>query len=81
MGSLQVKIYSPFKTYFSGPASSVSAENDTGPFDVLPRHHHFMTILNAGDITVRSEQNEQKFRIARGIMHVKNDKVVIFLDV
>lgn len=79
--SIQVKIYSPFKVYFSGPANSVSAENDTGPFDVLPKHHHFMTILNPGDITVRTDQKDQKFRIARGVMHVKNNKITIFLDV
>lgn len=79
--SIHVKIYSPFKIYFSGPAASVSAENDTGPFDVLPKHHHFMTILNPGDITVRTENKDQKFRIARGVMHVRNNKVIIFLDV
>lgn len=79
--SIHVKIYSPFKIYFSGPATSVSAENDTGPFDVLPKHHHFMTILNPGDITVRNEGKDQKYRIARGVMHVRDNKVTIFLDV
>jgi F0F1-type ATP synthase epsilon subunit len=79
--TVNVKLYSPFKTYFDGPATSVSAENDTGPFDILPQHHHFMTLLNPGDITVRSQQGEQKYRIARGVMHVKNNGIVIFLDV
>lgn len=80
--SVNVKIYSPFKVYFNGPAKSISAENDTGPFDILPKHHNFMTLLNAGEITViKSNGDDQKYRIARGVMHVKKNQVVIFLDV
>lgn len=79
--TVEVKVYSPFKVYFSGQALSVSAENETGPFDVLPKHHNFMTLLNPGDIVVRTEEKEQKFRIARGVMHVKDNAIIIFLDV
>lgn len=79
--SINVKIYSPFKIYFDGPAKSISAENDTGPFDILPKHHNFMTLLNAGEITVAREDGDQKYRIARGIMHVKKNQVIVFLDV
>jgi len=78
---VHVKVYSPFKTYFNGDAFSVSAINDTGPFDILPHHHKFMTLLNAGDITVRSANGEEAIRVSRGIMHVKEDQIVVFLDV
>jgi hypothetical protein len=30
-----LKVYSPFKIYFDGAVQSVSAVNDTGPFDIL----------------------------------------------
>lgn len=79
--TMYVKVYAPFKVYFDGQAESISAINDTGPFDILPKHHHFMTLLNAGDITVRSERGEEKISITRGVMHVKADQVVVFLDV
>ena len=79
--SINVKVYTPFKTYYDGPAKSISAENDTGPFDVLPRHHNFMTLLNPGEITVRKDDGEQKYRIARGVMHVRQNTVTVFLDV
>jgi len=79
--TVNVKVYSPFRVYFNGPALSVSAENETGPFDVLPKHYNFMTLLNPGIITVRTEQKDQKFQIARGVMHVKNNGIIIFLDV
>lgn len=79
--SVHVKIYAPFKVYFDGEAQSISAENETGPFDVLPGHHKFMTLLNPCVITVRSGQAEQKISIQRGIMHVRTDNVTVFLDV
>ena len=79
--SMHVKVYAPFKVYFDGIATSISAVNDTGAFDILPKHHNFMTLLNEGDIVVRSEKGEDRIKIIRGIMHVKADEVVVFLDV
>lgn len=79
--SLHIKIHSPFKTYFDDDASSISAVNDTGPFDVLPSHHRFMTILNEGEVTVRGSGGELRYKIDRGIMHVRDDHVTVFLDV
>jgi F0F1-type ATP synthase epsilon subunit len=78
---MHVKVYAPFKVYFDGLANSISAVNDTGPFDILPKHHNFMTLINEGDVIVRTEKNEEKIPISRGIMHVKADEVVVFLDV
>lgn len=80
-GKMYVKVYAPFKTYFDGVADSISASNDTGPFDILPSHHNFMTLLSPCDIVVRSEHGEEKVNITRGVMHVKADRVIVFLDV
>lgn len=80
--TMHVKVYSPFRVYFDGIATSISALNDTGPFDILPKHHNFMTLLNTCDIIVRTEDGkEEKIPITRGIMHVKADFVIVFLDV
>jgi hypothetical protein len=79
---MKVKVYSPFRNYYEGSAFSVTAENATGPFDILPRHHNFISLLNACDLTLRTvKDGEQKIRISGGIMHVKADQVVVFLDV
>jgi F0F1-type ATP synthase epsilon subunit len=80
-GHINVKIHSPFKTYFNGPALSISAVNDTGPFDILPQHHRFITLLNSGVILVRTDKSEEKVEIERGIMHVKADNIIVFLDI
>lgn len=79
---MRVKVYAPFRTYFDAEAYSISAVNKTGPFDILPKHHNFMTLLDTCTISVRAPNREDfKLKINRGIMHVKADKVTVFLDV
>ena len=77
----QVKVYSPFHTYFDGSATSVSAENLTGPFDILHDHKNFMSLLTPCEVVVRHERGEERIKIDRGVMHVSENKVIIFLDV
>jgi F0F1-type ATP synthase epsilon subunit len=79
--TMRVKVNAPFKVYFDGDAKSVSAINETGPFDILPGHHNFMTLLSPCDLVVRAGNSEEAIPIQRGIMHVKADEVAIFLDV
>ena len=78
---MHVKVHSPFKTYFDGVAQSISAVNATGPFDILPKHHNFMTLLTPCEVVIRTETNELRTKISRGVMHVKADQVIVFLDV
>lgn len=79
--TMEVKVYAPFKVYFEGPAYSVSAINATGPFDILPRHHNFLCMLVPCTLTVKSAQGVKEVKIHRALMHVKADRVVVFMDV
>lgn len=76
-----LKIYSPFKIYFDDKAFSISAENATGPFDILPKHHNFVSLLSACELNVRAPNGDRRIRISGGLMHVQADKVRVFLDV
>lgn len=78
---MQAKIFAPFTEYFEGEAYSISAVNESGPFDILPKHHNFITMLLPGELVVNAPEGEKKFRITRGLMHVRNNKVIVFLDV
>ena len=80
--SMRVKVYSPFRNYYDDQAFSISAENTTGPFDILPRHHNFISLLSPCELTIRSvAYGDKRIRISGGIMHVKADHIVVFLDV
>jgi len=80
--SMAVKVYAPFKVYFEGDAYSVSAVNETGPFDILPHHHNFLCMLLPGKLIIKPVNGEEKeIRINRALMNVKADRVVVFMDV
>jgi F0F1-type ATP synthase epsilon subunit len=79
---MDVKVYAPFQVYFSGPANSLSAANETGPFDVLPHHKNFMSLLKTGTVIVRQKgKTDFSLKIDQAILHVRNNKVSVFLDV
>ena len=79
--SMEIKVYSPYQVYFDEQAYSISAVNDTGPFDILKGHHRFLTLLAPCELVIRAEKGEEKIKISRGVMYVKEDKVTVFLDV
>jgi len=78
---MHIKVYSPFQIFFDDNGFSISAANTTGPFDILPHHHNFITLLDACELSIQTLQGEQRIRISGGLMHVKADNVVVFLDV
>ena len=79
--TMQAKVYSPFKTYYEGETFSVSAENKTGPFDILPGHHNFITLLQPCTLVLRKHNGDENIQISGGIMHVKADELTVFLDI
>jgi hypothetical protein len=80
--TMGVRVYSPFREYYDGDAFSISGVNATGPFDILPRHHNFISLLSACELIIRpTAGGEQRIVISGGIMHVKADQVIVFLDV
>lgn len=79
--TMHIKVYSPFKVYFDDDADSISGINATGPFDILPKHHNFMTLLQPCELVIRTFRGEERIRISGGLMHVKADQVMVFLDI
>jgi F0F1-type ATP synthase epsilon subunit len=78
---MAVKVYAPFKVYFEGEAYSVSAVNDIGPFDILPRHHNFLCMLVPCTLSIETPAGQKTVNIHRALMHVKADRVAVFVDV
>ncbi len=79
---MHIKVYAPFRVYFDADAYSLSAVNRTGPFDILPHHKNFMSLLVPCTINIRiPNKPDFNLKVNRGVMHVKSDRVTVFLDV
>lgn len=80
--AIKLRVYSPFREYYEGYVFSLSAENATGPFDILPGHHNFISLLLPCELIISTvDVGDLKIRISGGIIHVKADQVIVFLDV
>jgi F0F1-type ATP synthase epsilon subunit len=78
---LNVKIFSPYQIYYDGEATSVSATNRTGPFDVLAGHTNFFSLLSSGKVTVDTGFQKLDFKLDRGIIKVNANNVTLFANV
>ena len=77
----KTKIFSPYQTYYQGEAVSLSAANRTGPFDILPGHINFFSLLTGGTVVVNTGFQLLEFQIGRGVLRVSRDDVTLFADV
>jgi F0F1-type ATP synthase epsilon subunit len=78
---MSIKIYSPFKVFFEGKGYSLTAVNAVGPFDVLPHHHNFLCLLVPCDVVIETSYGKETVRISQALMHVKAEKITVFVDV
>lgn len=77
----QVKVFSPYQTFYQGSALSLSANNTTGPFDVLYNHGNFFTMISPGIVKVNTGYDMVEIEVARGIMRVADNRVTLFANV
>lgn len=78
---LNVKVFSPYQMYYQGAAVSLSANNKTGPFDILYDHANFFTLLIACDVVVETGYESLSFPVNHGIIKVLDNTVTVFADV
>lgn len=66
---------------FDGPASAVSSYNDRGPFDVLPLHENFISLLNK-EVVVRAKEGEEKtIAVPSGVLSVRENRVEVYIGI
>ncbi len=78
---LYIKVMSPQETFFEGQAQSVSSVNSSGPFDVIPEHANFITIIENQDIIViKPDHQALKFHFTQAIIYNVENKVTIYAE-
>ncbi|HZL07646.1 MAG TPA: hypothetical protein VFC50_00430 [Candidatus Dormibacteraeota bacterium] len=77
---LTVIARAPFHIYYEGPARLVSAVNRVGPFDVLPGHADFFSVMSPGEVIIETDSDSVNFNITNGIIGVRDDEVMLFVN-
>lgn len=79
--TLTVTARAPFHVYFEGPALAISAKNKVGIFDVLPGHADMFSVLEPCDVAIETDNEPVVFAIQSGIITVRDNAVMLFVDV
>lgn len=82
VNTLNVIARAPFHVYYEGPAQIVSATNAVGDFDILPGHADFFSVLSPGDVLIEIDEKTDPvtFKIAHGIVTVRDNDVMLFVN-
>jgi F0F1-type ATP synthase epsilon subunit len=77
---LNVSARSPFEVYYEGVATSVTALNKVGLFDILPGHADFFSMLSPCEVIIETASDPISFTITNGIITVRDNEVLLFVN-
>lgn len=66
---------------FSGLVRAVSSYNEKGPFDVLPYHTNFISIIREEVVLYKTDGTEEKIPVDVGVLLVRENNAEAYLGV
>ncbi len=79
--ALSVIVASTDKVLWTGIATSVSSINSDGPFDILPGHANFITLIDNKPIKiVTADKKTLMFTFKQAIIFIVSNKVKIYAE-
>jgi len=73
-------ILTPDKKLFEGEAHAVTVPGISGSMQFLKGHAPLISVLGAGEVTVKTNNGEQSFKINGGVVEVLNNKVIVLAE-
>ncbi len=79
MVTLKISIIGKDKIAYEGEAEAVFVPTKSGIIEVLPEHMQLVSALAPGEIILKNEKGEQKFKVSGGVLEVRTHSNVIIL--
>ena len=77
---MTVDILTPDANLFSGEATYVGLPGSDGSMGILDNHAALVTILQAGEVIVRTANGEEAFQVKGGSVEVLNNVVTVLAE-
>ncbi len=77
---IQCDIITQERMVFSGAVDAVNVPGIEGRMGILPNHSPLLTMLDFGEVMVRTAGSEEYFAIGGGFLEVQPDHVTILAD-
>lgn len=76
---LKATVITPEGPVFKGDVASLSSVNAVGPFDILPRHGSFITLVERLIVVRPVGQPTVTIPIDKGVLRCRNNNIVIYI--
>jgi len=80
-GTLFVQILSAKGVLWEGEAEAVSSVNSQGPFDLLPDHAHFISLVRKKPVVILMKDGEKSLKFDTAVIRLFDNKVTIYVDI
>jgi len=80
MSTFRIEVVTPDRTAFEGDAESLTVPAWEGYLGVLANHAPLLTVLQAGVVTMKTDQKARFFAVRGGFMEVRQNRAVILAD-
>ena len=78
--SIRLEIVTPERVIYSDEVDAVIAPGVEGQLGILPHHAPLITMLQAGELIVRKDNDETCIAIYGGFLEVRPDRVIVLAD-
>ena len=80
-GTLFVQILSAKGVLWEGEAQAVSSINSQGPFDLLPDHAHFISLVRKKPVVILMKDGEKSLKFDTAVIRLFDNTVTIYVDI
>jgi F0F1-type ATP synthase epsilon subunit len=78
---LEVVVRKRDKLVYKGLALAISSVNQKGPFDILPEHANFISVIKDFLIIQKPDKTQEKIELKNGVLYSVNNTVTVYLDI
>lgn len=79
--SIAITIMSPVAKVWDTQAQMISAENSEGPFDILPDHARFMSLISNAPVVIElTDGFEKTFTFTDAVLFFADNKATIYIQ-
>lgn len=80
MKTFPLEIISPEGIKYEGEAESVTVHTKTGQLTILAKHTPLFTVLEPGELKIRTTKGQEFYSIGGGFLEVSAKKVLVLAD-
>jgi F-type H+-transporting ATPase subunit epsilon len=77
---MYLEIITPDQRVFAGEVVSAQFPGSKGSFQVLNNHAPLISLLERGQVTIRTTQGDQAITIDGGVVEVLNNKIIVLAE-